>query len=72
MSTRTHRGRPRRASSRADRPRLSDVAHAAGVSAMTVVRVLREPAKVEREENWDDGTRDNEIYGFYGVPPYWL
>jgi LacI family transcriptional regulator, gluconate utilization system Gnt-I transcriptional repressor len=28
------------------RPRLSDVAHAAGVSTMTVVRVLREPHKV--------------------------
>jgi LacI family gluconate utilization system Gnt-I transcriptional repressor len=30
----------------AQRPRLADVASAAGVSAMTVVRVLREPAKV--------------------------
>jgi LacI family gluconate utilization system Gnt-I transcriptional repressor len=28
------------------RPRLVDVAHAAGVSTMTVVRVLRDPAKV--------------------------
>ena len=30
----------------AGRPRLQDVAARAGVSAMTVVRVLREPAKV--------------------------
>ncbi len=24
------------------------------------------------ENNWDDGTRDSDIYGYYGVPPYWL
>ena len=33
-------------SDRAGRTRLLDVAHAAGVSTMTVVRVLREPDKV--------------------------
>ncbi|HEX2389730.1 MAG TPA: LacI family DNA-binding transcriptional regulator, partial [Casimicrobiaceae bacterium] len=45
MSTHVPRLRSRRASSRGERPRLLDVAHAAGVSTMTVVRVLREPAK---------------------------
>jgi len=43
------RARPRkdaRALPRVGRPRLLDVAHAANVSTMTVVRVLREPAKV--------------------------
>jgi LacI family gluconate utilization system Gnt-I transcriptional repressor len=37
------------ARARAGRPRLLDVAHAAGVSTMTVVRVLREPGKVAAE-----------------------
>ncbi|HVJ75012.1 MAG TPA: LacI family DNA-binding transcriptional regulator [Casimicrobiaceae bacterium] len=36
----------RRGEPHAGRPRLQDVAAAAGVSAMTVVRVLRDPAKV--------------------------
>ena len=38
--------RQRRNGASAPRPRLQDVAAAAGVSAMTVVRVLREPQKV--------------------------
>jgi LacI family gluconate utilization system Gnt-I transcriptional repressor len=48
----TPSSRPRRAKphatvvARAGRPRLLDVANAAGVSTMTVVRVLREPEKV--------------------------
>lgn len=33
---------------------------------------LKGAPKVGREENWDDGARDSEIYGYYGVPPYWL
>ena len=33
---------------------------------------LKGAPKFGSEEEWDDGTRDNEIYGYYGVPPYWL
>ena len=43
---RTPRAKPRSRIAPSRRPRLADVALAAGVSAMTVVRVLREPAKV--------------------------
>ncbi len=45
VSARTRRSRRSRAE-HAGRPRLADVARAAGVSTMTVVRVLRDPAKV--------------------------
>jgi LacI family gluconate utilization system Gnt-I transcriptional repressor len=48
---RLRRTRGKGGATRARRPRLLDVAHAAGVSTMTVVRVLREPHKVA------DGTR---------------
>ena len=43
---RTPRGRPPKSLSPAGRTRLLDVARAAGVSTMTVVRVLHEPHKV--------------------------
>jgi hypothetical protein len=33
---------------------------------------LKGAPKVGREENWDDGTRNSDIYGYYGVPPYWI
>jgi hypothetical protein len=33
---------------------------------------LKGAPKVGRDENWDDGTRNSDIYGYYGVPPYWL
>jgi LacI family gluconate utilization system Gnt-I transcriptional repressor len=46
VTTATPRARRVARAARAGRPRLLDVARAAGVSTMTVVRVLREPAKV--------------------------
>jgi LacI family transcriptional regulator, gluconate utilization system Gnt-I transcriptional repressor len=45
-ATRTPRTKRRSRIAPSRRPRLADVALAAGVSTMTVVRVLREPAKV--------------------------
>jgi LacI family transcriptional regulator, gluconate utilization system Gnt-I transcriptional repressor len=45
-ATRTPRAKRRSRLAPSRRPRLADVALAAGVSTMTVVRVLREPAKV--------------------------
>jgi hypothetical protein len=33
---------------------------------------LKGAPKYGRDEHWDDGTRDSDIYGYYGVPPYWL
>ncbi len=33
---------------------------------------LKGAPKYGSEAEWDDGNRDSEIYGYYGVPPYWL
>jgi len=35
---------------------------------------LRGAPKYREGEEWDDGNRDRDalIYGYYGVPPYWL
>jgi hypothetical protein len=35
---------------------------------------LKNAPRLSSGEQWDDGNRDREtmIYGYYGVPPYWL
>jgi hypothetical protein len=35
---------------------------------------LKGAPKYRRDEEWDDGDRDRDtfIYGYYGVPPYWV
>jgi len=35
---------------------------------------LKHAPHLRADESWDDGNRDRDtmIYGYYGVPPYWL
>ena len=35
---------------------------------------LKSAPHLRSDESWDDGNRDRDtmIYGYYGVPPYWL
>ncbi len=35
---------------------------------------LKNAPRLRADERWDDGNRDRDtmIYGYYGVPPYWL
>ena len=35
---------------------------------------LKNAPRLRADESWDDGNRDRDamIYGYYGVPPYWL
>jgi hypothetical protein len=35
---------------------------------------LKSAPRLRADETWDDGNRDRDtmIYGYYGVPPYWL
>ena len=46
----------------------------AGYEVNVTDEQLKSAPHLRSDENWDDGNRDRDtmIYGYYGVPPYWL